>query len=82
MKAWAPIDIAFILLILISGNFTEAWLSSSPDRRAIADRVSPLSYVRTSLPPILSIHGGFNYQQVSGIYAEIRDFLQQHDVGR
>ena len=35
-----------------SGNFTEAWLGSSPDRRAVAERVSPLSYVRRDLPPV------------------------------
>ncbi len=40
-----------------SGNFTEAWLGSAMNRREIAARVSPLSYVRPSLPPILSIHG-------------------------
>lgn len=101
-----------------SGNFTEAWLGSSPDRRAVAERVSPLSYVRRDLPPILSIHGdsdtivpysqgvrlhdalnevgvsnqlitieggghgGFSYEQMSGIYSEIRAFLRQHDIDR
>ncbi|MDA1371551.1 MAG: alpha/beta hydrolase [Proteobacteria bacterium] len=101
-----------------SGNFTEAWLGSSPDRRAIAERVSPISYVRRDLPPILSIHGdsdsivpysqgvklhnalnevgvanqlitieggshgGFSYEQMSGIYSAIRAFLRQHEVGR
>ena len=41
----------------ISGNFTEAWLGSSPDRDEIAKRVSPLSYVRPGVPPVLTIHG-------------------------
>ncbi len=41
----------------ISGNFTEAWLGSSPDRDAIAKRVSPITYVRPGIPPILTIHG-------------------------
>ena len=40
-----------------SGSFTEAWLGSPTDREAIATRVSPLTYVRAGLPPILSIHG-------------------------
>ena len=101
-----------------SGNFTEAWLGSSPDRRAVAEQVSPLSYVSRDLPPILSIHGdsdtivpysqgvklhdalnevgvpnelitieggghgGFNYEQMSGIYSSIRGFLREHGVGR
>jgi dipeptidyl aminopeptidase/acylaminoacyl peptidase len=40
-----------------SGNFTEAWLGSATDRDEIARRVSPLTYVRSGLPPILTIHG-------------------------
>lgn len=41
----------------ISGNFTEAWLGSSPTRDATARRVSPVTYVHAGTPPILSIHG-------------------------
>ena len=40
-----------------SGNFTEAWLGSTPDRSAIAKRVSPVTYVRRGLPPVMLIHG-------------------------
>jgi len=40
-----------------SGNFTEAWLGSRSDRADVARRVSPLTYVRNGLPPVLSIHG-------------------------
>jgi acetyl esterase/lipase len=40
-----------------SGNFTEAWLGSAPGRDETAKRVSPASYVRDGLPPILTIHG-------------------------
>jgi len=40
-----------------SGNFTEAWLGSNPERRRVAELVSPLNHVRRDLPPILSIHG-------------------------
>ena len=40
-----------------SGNFTEAWLGSAIDRAAIAKRVSPTTYVRKGLPPIMIIHG-------------------------
>ncbi len=100
-----------------SGNFTEAWLGSAPGKRARAERVSPMTYVRRDLPPIMTIHGdsdtivphehgvklhaaleevgvpnkmitvpggghgGFNYEQMSTIYGEIRAFLQQYGVG-
>ena len=33
------------------------WLGSLPNREEIARRVSPLSYVREGLPPIMTIHG-------------------------
>ena len=40
-----------------SGNFTEAWLGGAPDRAAIAKRVSPTTYVRRGIPPVMIIHG-------------------------
>jgi acetyl esterase/lipase len=38
-------------------SYAVAWLGSLPNREEIARRVSPLSYVRAGLPPILTIHG-------------------------
>lgn len=38
-------------------TYAVQWLSSVPDREAVAKRVSPLTYVRAGLPPILTIHG-------------------------
>lgn len=40
-----------------SGSFTEAWLGSANNRADIAKHVSPLTYVRQGLPPILTVHG-------------------------
>ena len=40
-----------------SGNFTEAWIGSSPNRGATAARVSPINHVRDDLPPVITIHG-------------------------
>ena len=101
-----------------SGNFTEAWVGNSPDRVAIAARVSPINYVNEDLSPILSIHGdqdsivpyahgvrlheeldrvgvsnqlitieggghgGFRSDQMEDIYHEIREFFDEHDIGR
>ena len=38
-------------------SYAVEWMGSMPDRYEIAERVSPLSYVRQGLPPILTIHG-------------------------
>ncbi|MBE0591956.1 MAG: alpha/beta hydrolase [Gemmatimonadales bacterium] len=38
-------------------SYAVQWLSSMPDRNAIAERVSPLTYVRAGTPPVITIHG-------------------------
>ena len=38
-------------------NYAASWIGSQPDPEKLAERVSPLTYVREGLPPILSIHG-------------------------
>jgi acetyl esterase/lipase len=38
-------------------NYAVAWLGGMPNREEIAKRVSPLTYVRAGLPPIISIQG-------------------------
>lgn len=38
-------------------SYAVAWLGSMPNREEIARRLSPLTYVRSGLPPILTIHG-------------------------
>ncbi|MGH9613040.1 MAG: alpha/beta hydrolase fold domain-containing protein [Bryobacteraceae bacterium] len=46
---------------LLSGpnrkTYAVDWLGGPPDREAIARRVSPLTYVRKDLPPIITIQG-------------------------
>lgn len=37
--------------------YAVGWLGSTPDREAIARRVSPLTWVRPGLPPVFTIHG-------------------------
>jgi acetyl esterase/lipase len=37
--------------------YAVTWLGSTADRDQIAKRVSPLTYVRAGLPPVLTIHG-------------------------
>jgi len=38
-------------------SYAEHWLGTQPNREAIARKVSPISYVRPGLPPIVTIHG-------------------------
>lgn len=38
-------------------SYAVQWMGSLSDREAVAERVSPLTYVRGGLPPILTIHG-------------------------
>ena len=38
-------------------GYAVRWLGSQPNRDEIADRVSPMNYIRADLPPIISIHG-------------------------
>lgn len=37
--------------------YAVTWLGSATDREQVARRVSPLTYVRAGLPPVLTIHG-------------------------
>jgi acetyl esterase/lipase len=38
-------------------NLAMQWLGSLPNREELAKKLSPLSYVRSGLPPVLTIHG-------------------------
>ena len=38
-------------------SYAISWFGSLPNREELAKRVSPLTYVRPDLPPILTIHG-------------------------
>jgi dipeptidyl aminopeptidase/acylaminoacyl peptidase len=38
-------------------NYGPMWIGSQPNAAEMAKRVSPLTYVRADIPPILTIHG-------------------------
>ena len=38
-------------------DYAVTWLPEQPGRLALADRLSPITYVRKNVPPILTIHG-------------------------
>ncbi len=50
-------DVADVIDGPHKANLAVTWLGSLPNRDEIAKRVSPLTYVRRELPPILTIHG-------------------------
>ena len=38
-------------------SYAVTWLGSFPNREDLAKRLSPLTYVRSGLPPVLTVHG-------------------------
>jgi acetyl esterase/lipase len=50
-------DVADLLAGSNSKSYAVQWLGSLPNREALARSVSPITYVRSGLPPILSIQG-------------------------
>jgi acetyl esterase/lipase len=54
---FGPTDVPKLLEGPAARNFAIRWLGNQPNRMEVASRVSPLSYVRPGLPPILTIMG-------------------------
>ena len=50
-------DVADLLSGTDRRTWAIEWLGGQTDRMAVAKRVSPLTYVRPGLPPIITIHG-------------------------
>jgi acetyl esterase/lipase len=50
-------DVADVLQGKNQQDWAVTWFGSSPDRMDLAKRLSPLTYVRGGLPPIITIHG-------------------------
>jgi len=50
-------DVADLLHGANTKAYAVTWLGSQPQREEMARKMSPLTYVRADLPPILSIHG-------------------------
>ena len=54
---YGPSDVNDLLQGANVKNYAQMWVGSQLDAQAIAKEVSPLTYVRAGLPPIISIHG-------------------------
>jgi acetyl esterase/lipase len=50
-------DVADMLQGTHIRSYAVTWLSSVPNREDLAKRISPLTYIRAGLPPVLTIHG-------------------------
>jgi acetyl esterase/lipase len=50
-------DVADMLQGANIRSYAVSWVGSLPNREELARRLSPLTYVRADLPPILTIHG-------------------------
>lgn len=58
-------------------NAAAQWFGSLPNKEEIAKRVSPLTYVRAGLPPIMTIHGDSDttvpYQQAVRLHDALKN---------
>jgi len=54
---YGPTDVLDVLQGTNRQTYAVEWLGSQLDKEAQAKRVSPINYVRQSLPPILILHG-------------------------
>jgi acetyl esterase/lipase len=61
-------------------NYAVAWLGSLPNREEIARRVSPLTYVRSDLPPIITVQGDADPTVPYTHGQRLRDALDQVHV--
>jgi dipeptidyl aminopeptidase/acylaminoacyl peptidase len=56
-------------------NYAVMWMGSMPNAAEIAKSVSPLTYVRAGLPPIITIHGDKDdvvpYEHATRLHAEL-----------
>jgi len=62
----------------------QRWFGSMPDRIDIAKRVSPITYVRAGLPPIVTIHGDADrtvpYAQAVKLNADLERLRVPHEL--
>jgi acetyl esterase/lipase len=61
-------------------TYAVAWMGSMPNRNEIAKRVSPLEYVRTGQPPVITIHGDADPTVPYTHAVRLRDALTKADV--
>ncbi len=67
-----------------SWPYAVQWIGDQPNRAAIAERASPMTYVRRGLPPIISIHGDADatvpYSQSTRLQAALETAEDAHEL--
>jgi acetyl esterase/lipase len=61
-------------------TYAVAWIGAQPDKEELARHVSPLTYVRPGLPPIITIHGDHDPTVPYSQAVRLRDALQKAGV--
>jgi acetyl esterase/lipase len=61
-------------------GYAVRWMGSMPDRMEIASRVSPMTYVRSDLPPIITIHGDADPTVPYAHAVQLHESLNQAEV--
>jgi acetyl esterase/lipase len=61
-------------------SYAVAWMGSLPNREDVARRVSPLTYVRSGLPPILTIQGDSDPTVPHSHGVRLHEALRKADV--
>ena len=68
-------DVGDLLEGVNAKSYAVAWVGSEPNRMELAKRLSPMTYVRSGLPPILTIHGDVDnivpYQHALDLHAKL-----------
>ena len=73
-------DVADLLTGPNQQAYAVSWLGSRDDRKRMAERVSPLTYVREDLPPILTIHGNQDQLVPYAHAVRLHNALDAHHV--
>ena len=67
-----------------SQSYAVTWVAEQPDRMKLAKKLSPITYVRKGLPPVLSIHGDADpvvpYEQSVRLTRELKAAGDQADL--
>jgi acetyl esterase/lipase len=61
-------------------TYAVTWLAAMPNREDVAKRVSPLTYVRPGLPPVITIHGDADPTVPYTHALRLRDALEKAHV--